>query len=1362
MKPQSLKVKTLMLTLTALMLLSYLPQPEAASASPPEALPEEYGPYTFEKYYYYIFWVPCSSAGDEGVVVRAVFPKEPRYPGGAPIAIYVCGGVKPGFLGFYDPDWDPKGMIWLNFIFPGGSQEVRVSASQVLSVKSGGEYDYRGDACLDALRAVIRFAQGEIRNGAGKLISDYADYPVLTDNIGLYGSSYGGVTAALTLARYGSELHGVKYIVFYESPPTSFLATTDLGRVGDDPDPETDGDGDGLPWNDYRNRQYVEGSCTETACTIDFSNLRYDSTVGFYLDNNGDGIPTYQGNLPNPSTDIDGDGVLEADEDFIFTPWRVVLGGELRKVYSRLVIEAAAERGLLERLPPQVMNVEETEDFWSWRELGPHYDDLAEKASWLRIMQLGFLKEHMCPSPDYPNIVVNYNGFKSRGFWVRLNPDKCYLEYVTGRKVEGSDNPANVELTFTNVRDLVLSDWKLNFGERKLIEQASMLEMADRVYYDCWDADLEMVLTEAFKAEVEEAAELVEEEEEEAKVVLPSVEEDVWVNIGPDGGDNYFIFVTSKHTVITATANSAFRSTDGGRTWTRISKPNLVDIGFTAMAEAEGVLFAGVGRGRGLMFSLDDGESWEPITTGLREIDGEEYYDIVSIVALDSRHLYLGLKTLKARELNEVYELVYEGSEGWKVYKHELPPGKPSAGKKVIRLAYDPDFKGLGPTLFVSKYPDGLYMATNLNGEWSWKKILDLETTAVDCAVENDIVYVGTYSDWIYRGEFDGENWSWVRLNPLEAAAQPLSLPGTPVISEVKVDPYNPDRFWWGSPGRLVGIYPLPEGHQAAFGVAAWSPEEGWLHSYARSGWGAFIAIDKHGEGEDEEAYKVYFNGVPGAKTAYTCSYSFLCVLKTDDGGKTWRQSYSGLYGDCVNEVSYLEGGKLPGTLVVLCQSGIELSYDHGGSWDDGLDVNPGGLRVCFPWCALPIPADVNLTIDVDGKTYEASFLLVTGFPGPEETPQRKRHGLLAVSTQYLREARSLGKPVYRGAKQLLDLPAVYGIIVEGRVVLALQEGGVAVYDLKTGETFTSSRGLPSSGGIYKIAHGRLNGVDWWLASTYEGEPLFKGSFGNDHYFWYGPSRIFRAKNLLENGGETVWEQVYPERGTTGRGVVSLCLSSSGEVLALEASGKLLYCPDISASKPEWKTLRLMPTSEGEPENFTDLEVAWEGGVAFISSVGWHGAGIYYVRLEDVRAAEGSVECYPYNEGLKTRLIRNILWVSDGGYLYAGSWWSSVWRVKPNLQKLSEKPKPAEEVVGEEEKPGGEQVKPGFEGREALAKADITGDGKVDIRDLMVLRKSYGARQGLPRFNPKADLNHDGRIDILDLAILASQYQKHV
>ncbi|HDM91984.1 MAG TPA: hypothetical protein ENG69_01155, partial [Candidatus Korarchaeota archaeon] len=394
---------------------------------------EEHGPYGVGNSNYVIFWIPCASAGDEGIATMLIYPKQPRYPEGAPVVVNVQGIITPVSSIMRPPNFDTHGVIWIYFVYPGGRSE---------GYASGGSYDYGGPACVEALYCVMQFAQGRLANGVGKKITDYVGYNVLTDNVGIYASSSGGNVVGMLLARHGSGLEGLKYVVFYETPVGDHYITGDLGRVGDDPDQRVDADGDGIPWDDARNLRYAEGSCNETSCVIDFSNLRYDPEVGFYLDNNGDGRPNFYGKFPRFSTDVDHGGALEEDEDFIFVAWDVTLGGKSLKVYSYEVTTAAWSRGLFNQVPPSVMRPEEAWSFWFERDISHHYDEISRNYPELKIMQIGFARDHVQASRDHPHIVVNYNAFRRRGHWVRLNPDRSYLEYVAGGKLSVRENAA--------------------------------------------------------------------------------------------------------------------------------------------------------------------------------------------------------------------------------------------------------------------------------------------------------------------------------------------------------------------------------------------------------------------------------------------------------------------------------------------------------------------------------------------------------------------------------------------------------------------------------------------------------------------------------------------------------------------------------------------------------------------------------------------------------------------------------------------------------------------------------------------------------------------------------------------------------
>jgi hypothetical protein len=54
--------------------------------------------------------------------------------------------------------------------------------------------------------------------------------------------------------------------------------------------------------------------------------------------------------------------------------------------------------------------------------------------------------------------------------------------------------------------------------------------------------------------------------------------------------------------------------------------------------------------------------------------------------------------------------------------------------------------------------------------------------------------------------------------------------------------------------------------------------------------------------------------------------------------------------------------------------------------------------------------------------------------------------------------------------------------------------------------------------------------------------------------------------------------------------------------------------------------------------------------------------------------------------------------------------------------------------------------------------ADLNGNSKVDLGDLVILAQAYGSKMGDPKWNPIADINGDGKIGLVDLTIIAINY----
>jgi hypothetical protein len=57
---------------------------------------------------------------------------------------------------------------------------------------------------------------------------------------------------------------------------------------------------------------------------------------------------------------------------------------------------------------------------------------------------------------------------------------------------------------------------------------------------------------------------------------------------------------------------------------------------------------------------------------------------------------------------------------------------------------------------------------------------------------------------------------------------------------------------------------------------------------------------------------------------------------------------------------------------------------------------------------------------------------------------------------------------------------------------------------------------------------------------------------------------------------------------------------------------------------------------------------------------------------------------------------------------------------------------------------------------------DLTGDGKVNMKDISQAAVAFGSSPGHPRWNPAADINGDGQVDLRDIFFIAKDFGKQL
>ncbi|MCX7049079.1 MAG: hypothetical protein NTX50_26790 [Candidatus Sumerlaeota bacterium] len=341
--------------------------------------------------------MPCETAGDRGVAVRVLAPKQARYDEGAPVVIHVQGGVQAGDAAG-PPEYIGLGFVEIYFAFPGGGRG---------ETASGGTYDYRGPKCVRALADVIRFATGRIACKDGRKIGDIVkDVKVLTSNCGIIGSSNGGNACSMVMAAHGKEFPDLAFYVSMESPYGEGAVNAELGgfEMGLNPayDPKT-----GI---------------------LDLAKLAWSpNEAPFFFRRLPQSAEGLKGAL---FFDVDGDGQFTKDKDYAVNALMCDAGAGLKAYYSPRLLKEAERRNLYKGArPSHVPSLSEGEEFWRWRDGVTSLSEAVKNCPDVAVIVYAGERDHVQAAPDHPHILAQVEGFRKAGArFVRLNCDRAYMD----------------------------------------------------------------------------------------------------------------------------------------------------------------------------------------------------------------------------------------------------------------------------------------------------------------------------------------------------------------------------------------------------------------------------------------------------------------------------------------------------------------------------------------------------------------------------------------------------------------------------------------------------------------------------------------------------------------------------------------------------------------------------------------------------------------------------------------------------------------------------------------------------------------------------------------------------------------------
>jgi len=381
-----------------------------------------------------------------------------RYPHGAPVVVFVPGGTEAGTL--VEPLSLATDTVRIVSLLPGGCDGP---------ICSDGVYDYRGAHSIAALRDVVLYAAGVLTDVSGHSIDDVVDVPVLHDNVGLFGASNGGNIVAATAARHGDDLFGhLRYLVQWESPVSSQMATVELGPVTLCPTQTLQA---------VNPRYQTYGSLS---LTLDYSQLTYNPTDldhPLFWDGTGDGKYTLTDTVDGCRTpDLDGDDVLSTDEDFPLTPF---IYGHV-DVYSRQATQALADQSVFSPTwPVTIANPAQADAFWDLREAVHLYPTATHKIPDLQAMILSSVEDHVQIAPERPHIHQAFDGWQDTGAWVQINPSPAYVTEISPSLAGNPNLPDNAPNTAPV--DYSADDYVYPNGLGEVYWAAAVHHMADRV-----------------------------------------------------------------------------------------------------------------------------------------------------------------------------------------------------------------------------------------------------------------------------------------------------------------------------------------------------------------------------------------------------------------------------------------------------------------------------------------------------------------------------------------------------------------------------------------------------------------------------------------------------------------------------------------------------------------------------------------------------------------------------------------------------------------------------------------------------------------------------------------------------------------
>jgi parallel beta-helix repeat protein len=305
------------------------------------------------------------------------------------------------------------------------------------------------------------------------------------------------------------------------------------------------------------------------------------------------------------------------------------------------------------------------------------------------------------------------------------------------------------------------------------------------------------------------------------------------------------------------------------------------------------------------------------------------------------------------------------------------------------------------------------------------------------------------------------------------------------------------------------------------------------------------------------------------------------------------------------------------------------------------------------------------------------------------------------------------------------------------------------------------------------IASDNYNGIYLWHSdsSTITGNKVTESEYDGIGLYYSDSNTI--AYNTVTDGGNGI-DAVVSHHNNINRNVVLRNIlgiypyySDNNTVAMNEVTGGALALAGICLTEARGNIIGENVVSENQFWIGAGIYLEWssDGNTITENTLrnNYYGLSIGYWGLYGLEDQNNNNMIYHNNlvGNTKQELSLNSVNMWDDGYPSGGNYWSDctgtdtyagTYQNEIGSDGISDTPY----IIDENNKDRYPLMKP-----YAALIGDVNGDGKINMRDVMVAAQAFNSFQGQPRWNPNADLDNNGRVDVRDLVIIILNFNKH-